>query len=396
MKGKKTNKKIRIHILWVAVLVGSIIGSFYAYNYNPTVCAYRYIFAYNKKDFEKVFSFYNEEAMLSKFTKEEIINLLKEETKIGNKISPEGLTIIRDENTRKCFVKFPYKLQNIYVYTPTGSNVYINNKKVAEGVKGDGVEIKDMLPGKYVVTVEYYDNMMPPFTTQIDILKETKVASPYETLDILLTSPTGTWVTIGDISKKNTGEKLTFNNMLPGQYNISVFMGDNDIEVFSVNTQIDKQNKEVNIENIIGNENIKENLQEFFSKFNIEYRKGIMEKDSSFLYKFLPEKINEDVITDFKMWYIDKKDIKEAKSLMEVRDIYPVSGSELKASVLETVYLTNLEKDENDKDIDKEYRIVIEWNYNLLRNNSTWKIESREIRQSMVAYKDEDGKWIKY
>ena len=396
MKDKKQNKKIKLNILWVISLMGLIMGCIYLYNYNPKICAYRYIFAYNKKDFEKVFSFYNEEAMLSKFTKEEVINLLKEESRVDNEISPKDLTIIKDERTKKYFVKFPYSLKNIYVYGPTGSNVYINNKKVAEIIESNGAEIKDMLPGKYQVTVEYYDNIMPPLTREIDISKEIKVTSPYETLDISIAPPPETWVTIGGIAKKSVGEELIFNNMLPGQYDISIFMGDKDVEVFSVNTQIDKENKAVHIENIKGNENVKENLQQFFSKFNIEYRNAIMKKDSTFLYKYLPEKINEDIITDFKMWYIDKKDIKDAKSLMEVRDVYPISGSELKVSVLETVYLTNQEKDENGEDVEQQYRVIIEWNYNLLRNNSTWEIINREIMQSMVAYKDEDGKWIKY
>lgn len=87
------------------------------------------------------------------------------------------------------------------------------------------------------------------------------------------------------------------------------------------------------------------------------------------------------------MWYIDHKEIKDAKTLMEVRDIYPISGNQVKASVLETVYLT---------DVDKEYRIVIEWDYKLFRNNATWQIFGREILQSIVAYKNEEGNWVKY
>lgn len=387
--------KRRKNILWAVPVVGLIIGSFYFYHYSPQACAYRYAFAYNKNDFEEVFSFYNEEAMTNKFTKEEIIEVLEEQSKKGNKIKPKELTMIKDEKAKKWFVKFPYSLQKIYVYTPTGSTVYVDNKKIIQGVTGQGIEVKDMLPGKHRITIQYYDHLYPDFTTEIDVPEEITVKSPYDTLDIAVMAPTGTWVTMGDITKQNRGQKVSFDNMLPGQYDISVFMGNKDMEIFSQKIQIGKQNPIIYIENIVGNENVKKDLQVFFKEFNIEYKVGIMKKDTTFLHTFLTDKINEDIISDFKMWYIDHKDIKDAKSLMEVRDIYPISGNELKASVLETVYLTNLEKDGAGKDIERQYRVVIEWNYKLLRNNAKWQIISREIRQSMVAYKDEE-KWIKY
>ena len=87
------------------------------------------------------------------------------------------------------------------------------------------------------------------------------------------------------------------------------------------------------------------------------------------------------------MWYIDNKEAKNAKSLMEIRDIYVLSGREIKASVLEKVYLTNQ---------DQEYKVVIEWNYKLERSDLKWKIVQRDILQSIVSYKNEAGKWISY
>ncbi len=386
----------KLNILWAVTLVGLIIGGIYIYNYNPKLCAYRYILAYNKHDFEKVFSFYNEDAIVKKFTKEEIIEVLKEQSKTNNKINPMELTMIKDEKTKKWFVKFPYNLHSIYVSAPTGAKVYVNHKKIIEGLVGSGVEVKDLLPGKHQVRIEYDNYMYPDFTTEIDVPKEMKVESPYDTLDIAIVAPVGSWVTVGDIAKHNRDEKVLFNNMLAGQYDISVLMGNKDIEVFSQKIQIDQQSPTIHIDNFMGNENVKKDLQKFFKNFNIEYKEGIMKKDIMFLHNFLAEPINEEIISDFKMWYVDHKDIKDAKSLMEVRDIYPLSGSELTASVLETVYLTNIEKDGEGKEIERQYRVVIEWNYKLLRNNATWQILRREILQSIVAYKNEEEKWIKY
>lgn len=396
MKPKKTTKKSKKRYLWVATLLGGVIGGFYLYNYNPAMSAYRYVFACNNNDFEKAYTFYNQEVMESKFDKNEIIKVLEEQWGQGNKISPKSLTMIQDKKTKKWFVKFPYNLQSIYVFTPTGSTVYVDNKKVAQGIMGKGIEVKEMLPGKHQVRVEYNNPLYPPFITEIDVPKEIKVHSPYTTQNIVVAAPPGAWIKMGNMTKQNLADRVTFDNILPGQYELSVLMGDRDVEVFSQKTQIGKEDTIINLANIKGNQTVKEDLETFFNQFNRAYKTGIMNKDTTFLHKFLTEDINDGVISDFKLWYIDQKDVKDAKSLMEVRDVSPISGNELKTSVLETVYLVNREKDDVGKEVDQQYRVIIEWDYKLRRNKGSWQIINREIRQSIVAYKDPGGKWISY
>lgn len=391
---KKQSNKVKKYILWAVIVAGIMSVSFGLYHYYPKAYAYRYAFAYYKKDFDKAYSFYNEEAMAGKFTKKQIIKVLEEQSKINSKINPNDLKVIKDKKTKKWFVKFPYSLYSISISTPTGATVYVDDKKVVQGATGKGIEVKDMLPGKHQVKIEYDNTMYPAFITEINVPKEREVASPYETKNILVIAPVGSWVKVGNIIRENLDKQLLFENMLPGQYEISIFMG-KDLEVFSQKVQIDMETTTINLEKIKGNERVKEDLEVFFSTFNRAYKVGIMEKDTLFLHKFLTEKVNEDVISDFKMWYIDHKDIKDAKSLMQVRDIYPISGSELRTSVLETAYLVNLEKN-GAEEIEQQYRIIIEWDYKLLRHNSSWQIISRDILQSIVAYKNEAGKWIKY
>lgn len=373
-----------------------IISGYFTYNYSKGACAYRYTYAYNHEQLDKLYSYYDREGIIKQFDKEEVINFLRQETRKKDKIKANELTLIRDKKTKKCFVEFPYKLENINVLAPVGSDVYVNNKRVVKGVTARGVEIKNLLPGNHIVTIEYYNNMHQPFVKQINIPKENLVESPYPTHDILVSAPPGTWVTIGHTKKQSKDEEIVFNNMLAGQYDLQLSMEDQKIQVFSQKTQIDSGNTSLNLEKISGNQKIKDELQNFFSEFNKEYKQGIIEKNTEFLHKFSTKDINENIISDFKMWYLDNKEIVSASSLMEVRDIYPISGNSIKVSVLETVYLTNKEKDSKDNYKDQEYRVVIEWDYTLLRSNSTWKIVNREILQSIVAYKNEEGNWIKY
>ncbi len=390
---KRSKKKVS---LWAVTLLGLIIGSFYLYTYHPTVYAYRYIFAYNNKDFEKVYSFYKEDMLKNKFSKKQILKVLEEQSNNHHKISPKELTMIQDQQTKKWFVKFPYSLQSIYVFTPTGATVYVDKQKIVEGVKGKGIEVKGILPGKHEVKIGYDHEMYPDFVTEIDVPKETQVKSPYDTHNIIVIAPEGAWIKIGDITKESLGENVQFENMLPGQYELSMLMGDKDIEVFSQNTQIDNKSTTIHLDNVKGNKKVREDLQTFFLTLNRAYKAGIMDKDAGFLNKFLTETPNEKVISDFKLWYMDDKDIKDAKSLMEIREIYPLSGNELKASVLETVYLVNHQNNQKGDPIDQHYRVIIEWDYKLLRENASWQIMSRAIGQSIVAYKEEDGRWITY
>ena len=415
----KISKK-KINILWLILLVSILIIVVYIFFYSAQVQGYKYAFAYNNRNFEKVFEYYHKDTVDNQLSKEEIVDFLKQQIEIDgplkinqtsmvqiltglfkptiqvnmkvvygveNKGRQESLTLVRDYRTRKWLVKFPYELQSIYVFAPTGSQVYIGGKKVQNKGISEEIEIKNTLPGRHQITIQYYEDIYPPFTTEIVVPKQTRVDSPYPTYNIAVFAPYNTWVTLGNVTKYNSGPSVLFTNMLPGQYKISIAIKDRELEIFSQTVQIDKEYTSIHLEKIVGNKAVKESLEKFFEIFNIEYEKGIKSKDSNFLHMFAKEKIDENLISDFKMWYIDNKDVKDAKSLMEIRDMYILSGTELKASVLETVYLTNE---------GKEYRVVIEWNYKLVRNNSKWEIAQRHILQSIVAYKNEEGKWIRY
>lgn len=388
---KFLNQKTTILML---VLFGLTISGYYTYNYSQKASAYKYVSAYNKKQFKKVYDYYDTASTVNKFSKEEIIGFLNSQWEMKNKTTISELTMIKDQKTQKWFVKFPYDLQSIQVLAPTGAKVYLDDKKTVESVTGRGVEIKDILPGRHGIRIEYYENILPPFTTEINVSKPTRVKSPYVTEDISVFAPEGTWVTMGGVKKQNTDEKVVFENMLPGQYNLTLSMNDQTLEIFSKDTQISAEDINIYIDEIKGNEKVRNDLEGFFSEFNKAYAKGIIEKDALFLHKFSTE-INQDIISDFKMWYIENKEVEDARSEMEIQDIHPISGDTLKTSVLETVYLTNKEEG-NDGDTLQEYRLVIEWDYKLLRSDSTWKIMSREILQSIVAYKDEKGNWVKY
>lgn len=428
--GRRNNMKIqdckdfykkKKGMVWLGVGLVFLLVITYTFFYSAQIQGYKYAFAYNHKNFQKVFGYYDKDTLSQDFSKEEIVDFLEEQIHIdgnikvnksnisgmlkevfkgstqkvempitydqGKPVSEMSLTLLRDKKTKRWFVKFPYELQSIDVFAPAGSDIYIGKKKVKHDGMSEKVEIINTLPGKHQITIEYYNDLYPPFIKEIIVPMETRVESPYPTYNIAVFAPYNTWVTLGNKTKYNSGPSVLFENMLPGQYKVSIVMKDRELEIFTQTIQVDQKYTSVHLEKIAGNKAVQQNLSEYFDMFNIEYAKGIISRDTNFLHMFATEKINENLISDFKMWYIDQKDIKDAKSSMEIRDSYILSGTEIRASVLETVYLSN---------DDTKYRVVIDWNYKLLRNNAKWEIAERNILQSSVAYKNEAGKWIRY
>ncbi len=399
-----------IGILWMILITG------YFLTYNPHVQGYKYTLTYNSKNFEKLIQYYPEETLEKEFSKEEIIDFLYEHEEMNGPIKlcssnlvnfvkgsfkktnqvtmplvykgdyePSFLNLVQDQRTKKWLVEFPYEPQNVYVMAPAGATVYVGDQKISN--QGQDIEIKNKLPGKYQIRIAYHNEIYPDFIKEILVPEETRVDSPYPTYQVAVFAPEDTWVTLGNITKYNSGPSVVFDNILAGQYKLSIAMKDRDIEICSKTVQIDEGYTSIHLETIKGNDHVQRYLKTFFEMFNTEYEQGIKRGDSKFLHMFTGEKADENVISDFKMWYIDQKNITDAQSSMTIRDIEIISGSELKASVLETVYLTNEQQ---------RYRVVIDWHYKLVRHKGKWKIEKRDMIQSSVAYENDGGTWMSY
>ena len=304
--------------------------------------------------------------------------------------------MIRNKEGKRWSVEFPYELESIYVFAPMGSRVYIDGKQVIESNQEEKVQVKNILPGDHTIMIGYYNNTYPSFVQTICVPEETTVHSPYRTYEVKISAPYDTWVKLGSVQKYNSNGSVIFTNVTQGEYPTSLYMHDGKLRVFHQMTEVSEEKVNINFNNIKASKVSESNVDKFFTEFNKKYEKGITDGDANFLHDFIVDEKSGEIISDFKMWYVDHKDIKEAYSLMNIRDIYLISGKELKVSVLEIVYLTNIEKNSKGEDIEQEYRVAIEWEYRIYNDNSKWQIISREILQSIVAYKDEGGKWIQY
>jgi len=422
MKGQLSKPfwKKKIHMIGIGLVLGVFALGTYLLFGSGQIQGYRYAHAYNKEDFEKVFEYYHQDTVEKDFNKEEIVTFLTQQKEVDGTIKVQDLniisiwtdvfkgiqevdleieytgntqaaqkklTLVKDYESKQWLVVFPYELQNISVFAPTGASVYLGEKEISHEGNSEEIEIKNILPGRHQITIAYYEDMYPAFVKEIFVPMETRVDSPYPTFNIAVFAPYSTWVTVGNVTKYNAGPSVVFENMLPGQYKVSISMKDKRLEIFSQTIQIENEYTSIHLEKIAGNKLVKEDLEKFFTVFNVEYEQGIVSRDVNFLHMFATEKTNENLISDFKMWYIDHKEVKNAKSLMEIRDSYVLSGNEVKASVLEKVYLTSE---------DQAYKVVIEWNYKLVRSDLKWKIAQRDILQSIVTYENEAGKWISY
>lgn len=427
------------NIIFSSLLVLLFIAIIYIYSHSAQAYAYQYISAYNNEDWEQVCRLYNQEILQNQVQKEEIIDFLKEQRDIkenlkirrrapigtfiksqyhyiksyvvkvdkeqisipieyissDNKIK-DRLNMIRHKEEKKWTVEFPYELESVYVFAPMGSRVYIDGKEIIESNQEEKVEIKNILPGDHTIIIDFYNNIYPSFVQTICVPEETQVYSPYKTYEVEILAPKDTWVKLGSGKKYNFKGSLIFANVIQGEYPTSIYMNNGKLRVYSQMIEVREGKENINLTHIKANKVSGSDVDIFFQEFNEQYEKGIINGNEKFLHDFILDKNSGEIISDFKMWYVDHKNIKEVHSLMNIRDIYVITGKELKISVLEIVYLTNIEKDSEGESIDQEYRVAIEWEYRILKDNSKWKIINREILQSTVAYKDEEGRWIQY
>lgn len=69
----------------------------------------------------------------------------------------------------------------------------------------------------------------------------------------------------------------------------------------------------------------------------------------------------------------------------------------LHSSITETVELTNQEYDDlEQKEVKRVYKVIIKWQTIVDISTNEWKIVNRSIKESVIAVKDLEGKWIQY
>lgn len=327
----------------------------------------------NKKDTE--YSFYEVKYTFSNQSVTSILSLMK----------------IDD----KWKVIFPFKVEDVHIYAPLGASVWFGQNKVINKEENK-YTVPNVLPGKYVVRIAFPNEICSDYMTVINVPTETEVIIPYQTVEVSVECMSGTVVELAGEKVVNNDGFVQFDHVLEGTYPLKIYDTNGNIEAYEQYIVVSEKNRQFNIDHLnlskIGNERLKKGIDSFYT----DYLEGIKKHDSSFINQYALKDITPHIIEDFEAWFIKDKDLQTAKMDIEVKDINMNKDGILEVETLEVVQVINKETDDEGKTYEREYQVTLAWDMEFVREGEAYKLKDRTIQESLVSYKDDEGRWIAY
>ncbi|MGL4800326.1 MAG: hypothetical protein ACRCWY_13165 [Cellulosilyticaceae bacterium] len=395
-------------ILVIGIIVASVV-----YKESSGYVINNYIRAINGADYEKAYELLHKDELIQDTNKQAIVGYMEdyfrrsqliEMKKIKVQYQDAGehcgvmyqfkeqqiegrLSAVKDEEGWR--VLFPFKLSDVMVQAPLGSMVLLDGKPMAE--KADGMYYVDaVLPGEHVIDVAFANEGYKAYQQRITLPKDKEVKVPYEMIAVNMDVPASRIVTFSGKERVSTGEKLVFGQVLPGNYTVKVVdpngVFETQQQVFAIQETANTLVFEPSILSKEGTQAIHTYLEKFYTC----YEEGIKTKDTSFWQKYLVPEATQ-VVGSYEDWFIENKKVVDAKMTYEIKEIKPIEGDLIAIQLVEKVELVNKETDE-----ERAYAILLKSHMVLQPVGKNYLIQSKTIEESMVSYKDADGKWIAY
>lgn len=427
----KSNKVFIIQILVIIAIIPIVWTSISLYHYytGPKFKIDTYMKHLAQKEYELVYDMLDKEEVFNMYTREQITQYYTKQYNIENNlveiVRKNNITLTKDTVNREVEiafcnikyiyankeqlatlyltkrgnewkVKFPFPLSEVKIYAPIGSEVYINDQKISLYENETYIQ-RNVLPGKYLVKVDFLNKMYNPYKKTINVPDEKEVFLPYDALNVEVMTIKNMTVELEGIQKNSEEGVAVFNNILEGNYKLKIFSENDYINPIETAVGINKNARVFNMFDVTLSEIGKEKLKKFISDFYNSYLKDIKEAKCSNILQYINKEANNNFINDFKEWFIENKDIKEARIAVRPSGIKIDELGFLHADLLETIELTNKEFDEYENAyVSRKYKLILEWDTKIDISGEEWLIVDRMVKQSIVSYKDLDGRWVQY
>ncbi len=404
-------------IITLGIIVGATAKSVYSYYTGPHHIVDLYIRCLGERNYDKLYVLLNPESLRNLGDKNEIIAYYKRKYEQENKLidiqelecmgqiytvrycfskgNEQGkLSVMNKEG--KWYIEFPFEESEVEIFAPYGAKVYLDSKEIKYS-DNKSYKMENVLPGTYLLKVDPVQEEYDSYYKILQIPLEKSYIAPYELAHVTINVVPQFVVSINTFSQLSQGKKVEFDDLLLGKY---------VIEVQDQEGYLNKQKKEVEVkkgENIFTLRDFvlsskgKEKLENFYSEFYRSYLEGIKTHDKEAIASyFIKEQIKEQLGL-YGSWYIDKKEIRDAKISIKMGDSVVDEKGILHTEITESIELYNKEYNEmEEKVVTEVYKVIIKWDTGINILNKEWKIVSREIEQSIVAVKDKKGRWIQY
>lgn len=398
------------------VLVGGIIKSVYDYYTGPDYTVNCYIKYLNERAYHKLYYLLEPEGAKLFGGEDEMADYYKRIYEKENKLldiektgyegkgygvqyryareTEKGILSVKQIN-RRWYIAFPFEKSEVEVFAPYGATVYLDSRKLTY-TQNQCYEIDNILPGNYMIKVDANKEGYKDYYKMIHIPKECKVVTPYEVAHVNILTPAGFKVKLDRFEKSSKKAKIEFDDILLGDYVLEVQDIEGDFVKQSFKVNVTKGDNAVKLEDLELSEQGETKLESFLNNFYHQSLQAIKKHDINEISSFFAGSQAKAQKELFESWYIAKKDIVDAKMQVKLENVYVDEKGQIHAVVTENVELENKEYDEENKEVNREYKVMITWDNKINPLNGIWKISSRNIEESMVAVKDQEGRWVQY
>ena len=296
----------------------------------------------------------------------------------------------------KWLIKCPFVLSDLKVYAPIGSKVSIDGEEV-KNYKERYYYKEQALPGKYNVKVEFPNGIYSDYIGIIQAPETTELFLDYTALTVEIKTIKGATIELAGIKQENTQGQAIFKNVLEGTYDLLIYHPDHAIEPIREKITITKQNRCFERMGAKLSATGLESLKRYITAFYQAYIESINTHSTAQLADYIGEENRTKLLNEFEDWFITNKNVADAKVMVQPKDITINKEGLLETRIVETTEIMNKEQDEFlGKEVERCYKILIEWQTQMDLSKEKWQVVDRKILQSIVCYKEEDGRWIQY
>ena len=412
-------------ILLIIVLTGisgMTLKSIYQYYRGPEYKIDRYIRLLNQREYNKAYSLLSQASIRDLGEKKEIEDYYKKIYDRENKLvcvdkvgcyktahkviytlkyqyaqsSVKGkVEVVKEKYGWK--VQFPFESSDVEIFAPLGAKVYLDSELLNYNAQEGMYELDHVLPGIYLLKVSFNQENYKDYYKALYIPKEKSYEVPYEMAYVKVNCAPNLKVSLGDFQKVASSNKVEFNDILLENYKVKVEDEKGYFKTQEQEIKVDKGTNQVTLRKFELTNKGKAQLEFFIKDFYNQYIEAISSHTTQKLNSYFVGPYKLDQLKLFSEWYVDKKDIEKVNMSLNIGESTIDEMGQIHTVIRETSELYNQEYNEIlGEKVERCYKVILDMDTTINVLEADWKIIDRKIVQSLVAVKDQEGRWIQY
>ena len=417
---KKQTKNTLITIILVIVLsiiLGVTAQNVWRYYSGPDYIVNTYLKSLKEKDYDRLFVLLDQESLKEIGGKDEIIEYYKrtyeQKNKLVNVEASKGVgqvytvkyllskglekgTLSVVQKAGKWYITLPFKASDIEVFAPYGAKVYLESKEMKYS-DHKTYQMENVLPGTYLLKVDPAQEAYEPYYKMLEIPSEKSYIVPYDLAHVTVDVVPQLEVQISPFSQRSEQSKVEFEDLIVGKYQIKVQDTEGYLKKQETEIDIKKGQNHFIFKDFELSQKGEQKLEGFAKEFYKDYLEGIKIHSSEKIETYFSPSNRAEQLSLYSSWYIDKKKVKEATISVKLGEHFIDEQGMLHVEMTENVELQHEAYDEvKQVSINETYKVMLKWDTTVSILDKEWEIIDREMKESMVAVKDQEGHWIQY